>query len=197
MEYTFVSATVLLLVIVDPFGNIPLFASALAKVAPQRRLRVVLREVAIAYGVLLLFMFGGNAFLRMLHLTDLSLQMAGGTVLFLIAIRMTFPSFGSATGLGEGEPLIVPLAIPALAGPSALATVMLLVSQRPDRLMVWIASLTVTMAVCAIVFAFAAQIERVAGPRVIVALERLMGLVLVAVAVEMIMRALTAYLGAL
>ena len=125
MEYTFLSATVLLVLITDPLGNIPIFISALRQVAPERRSRVVLREVGIAFVLLLVFMFFGESFLRMMSLTDMSLQIAGGIVLFLIALRMIFPREGAAESQPTGEPFIVPLAIPAIAGPSAMATVML------------------------------------------------------------------------
>lgn len=94
----------------------------------------------------------------------------------------------------EGEPLIVPLAIPALAGPSALATVMLLVSQAPERRLEWVAALSVTMAVCAVVLLLAERIQRLAGERVVMAFERLMGLILVAIAVEMLLRGLTLFI---
>jgi small neutral amino acid transporter SnatA (MarC family) len=145
MNYTFASATILLLLITDPFGNIPIFANALRPVAPERRARVILREVLIAFGLLLTFMFVGDRFLRLMNLSDLSLQMAGGVVLFLIALRMIFPPPPAEGAVQLGEPLIVPLAIPALAGPSALATVMLLVSQAPERRLEWVAALSVTM----------------------------------------------------
>lgn len=189
MGYTFVSATILLLLITDPLGNIPIFANALRGVPVQRRPRVILREVLIAFGLLLTFMFVGDAFLRLMNLSDLSLQIAGGVVLFLIALRMIFPSPLSADAeQPAGEPLIVPLAIPALAGPSALATVMLLVSQAPERRLEWVAALTVTMAVCAVVLVLAERIQRVVGDRVVMAFERLMGLILVAISVEMLIR---------
>ncbi|MBE2262324.1 MAG: MarC family protein [Burkholderiaceae bacterium] len=189
MGYTFVSATILLLLITDPLGNIPIFANALRGVPVQRRPRVILREVLIAFGLLLTFMFVGDAFLRLMNLSDLSLQIAGGVVLFLIALRMIFPSPQSADAeQPAGEPLIVPLAIPALAGPSALATVMLLVSQAPERRLEWVAALTVTMAVCAVVLVLAERIQRVVGDRVVMAFERLMGLILVAISVEMLIR---------
>jgi len=109
-------------------------------------------------------------------------------VLFLIALRMIFPNRTAYQSDDEREPLIVPLAIPALAGPSALATVMLLVSQAPERRLEWIAALSVTMAVCALVLVLADRIQRVIGDRVVLALERLMGLILVAVSVEMMIR---------
>ncbi len=192
MTYTFASATILLLLITDPFGNIPIFASALRPVPPARRPWVILREVLIAFVLLLTFMFVGDRFLRLMNLSDLSLQIAGGVVLFLIALRMIFPPPPSQVAVPQGEPLIVPLAIPALAGPSALATVMLLVSQAPERRLEWVAALSVTMVVCAVVLVLAERIQRVLGDRVVVAFERLMGLILVAISVEMMIRGLKA-----
>ena len=188
MSYTFASATVLLLLITDPFGSIPIFANALRNVPPQRRPFVIVREVLIAFLLLLTFMFVGDAFLRVMNLSGLSLQIAGGVILFLIALRMVFPPPEVATPALVGEPLIVPLAVPALAGPSALATVMLLVSEAPERRMEWIAALSVTMLVCAVVLVLAERIQKVLGERFVIAVERLMGLILVAVAVEMLLR---------
>ncbi len=190
MTYTFVSATILLLLITDPLGNIPIFASALKVVPAARRPRVILREVLIAFGLLLAFMFVGDAFLRVMNLSQLALQLAGAVVLFLIALRMVFPPPPGPDEESAAEPLIVPLAVPALAGPSALATVLLLVSQAPERRWEWVAALSVTMAVCALVLVLAERIQRWVGPRVLQAFERLMGLILVAVAVEMLLRGL-------
>ena len=189
MEYTFLSATVLLILITDPLGNIPIFVTCLRGVAPERRTVVILREVAIAFVILLLFMVLGQSFLRMMSLSDQSLRIGGGIVLFLIALRMVFPHpdgpfGGDARG---GEPLIVPLAIPALAGPSALATVMLLTSQAPGKMYEWVGALTVTMIICAIVLMLAERIQAWLGERVMAAFERLMGLVLVAISVEMML----------
>ncbi|MBS0499056.1 MAG: MarC family protein [Burkholderiaceae bacterium] len=190
MTYSFVSATILLLLITDPLGNIPIFASALKVVPAARRPRVILREVLIAFGLLLAFMFVGDAFLRVMNLSQLALQLAGAVVLFLIALRMVFPPPPGPDEESAAEPLIVPLAVPALAGPSALATVLLLVSQAPERRWEWVAALSVTMAVCALVLVLAERIQRWVGPRVLQAFERLMGLILVAVAVEMLLRGL-------
>lgn len=188
MTYTFASATILLLLITDPFGNIPIFVNALKSVAPQRRIKVILREVLIAFGLLLAFMFIGDGFLKIMNLSELSLQIAGAVVMFLIALRMIFPPDRPEADAPEGEPLIVPLAIPALAGPSALATVMLLVAQAPERRLEWIAALCVTMAICAVILVLSERIQRIAGDRVMMAFERLMGLILVAIAVEMLLR---------
>ena len=189
MEYTFASATVLLLLITDPFGNIPVFANALKNVPPERRARVILRENLIAFGLLLSFMFMGEGFLRLMGLRETSLQMAGGVVLFLIALRMIFPPPPRPEAEFVGEPLIVPLAIPAIAGPSALATVILLVSRAPERRLEWIAALALTIAISSVVLLLAERIQRLLGERFVVAVERLMGLILVAVAVEMMVRA--------
>lgn len=194
MNYTFASATILLILITDPVGNIPIFANALKHVAPERRSFVIMREVLIAFLLLLTFMFIGEGFLRLMNLSELSLQIGGGVILFLIALRMVFPApHGLEPPEGVGEPLIVPLAIPALAGPSALATVLLLVSQAPERRMEWIGALCVTMAVSAVVLVLAERIQRVAGDRFVVAIERLMGLVLVAVSVEMLLRGIKTF----
>jgi MarC family membrane protein len=194
MHYTFVSATILLILITDPIGNIPVFANALRHVAPQRRPRVILREVLIAFVLLLTFMFIGDSFLRVMNLSELSLQIGGGVILFLIALRMIFPPPSVDTIEPAGEPLIVPLAIPAIAGPSALATVLLLVSQAPEKRLEWIAALCVTMTVSAVVLVLAERIQRVAGDRFVVALERLMGLVLVAVSIEMLLRGIKIFI---
>ena len=192
MEHTFASATILLLLITDPLGNIPIFVSSLRAVPPARRSRVILREVLIAFTILLTFMFAGQSFLRAMSLSDISLQIGGAVVLFLIALRMIFPPPVQASPVPQVEPLIVPLAIPALAGPSAMATVLLLVSQAPERRLEWVGALCVTMVVCALVLLGAERLQRVVGDRVITAFERLMGLILVSISVEMLVRGLKA-----
>ena len=190
MEHTFASATILLLLITDPLGNIPIFVNSLRAVPTERRARVILREVLIAFGLLLTFMFVGQSFLKAMSLSDVSLQIGGAVVLFLIALRMVFPPPAQDSPIPDVEPLIVPLAIPALAGPSAMATVLLLVSQAPERRLEWVAALTVTMVVCAVVLLMAERLQEVVGDRVVNAFERLMGLILVSISVEMLIRGL-------
>ena len=198
MEASFVSAVVLLLIVCDPFGNIPLFVSALQGVPRERRVAIILRECLIAFVVLVTFVFIGAPFLRLLGLSELSLQIGGGVVLMLVALRMVFPTpegiFGQTPG---GEPFIVPLAVPALAGPSALATVLLLVSRDPARLWQWVAAIAVVMAVSAVVLGFAERIMRLLGERVTLAFERLLGLVLAAIAVELILRGIKTFIAGL
>lgn len=190
------SATILLVLVIDPFGNVPLVVSALKNVAPERRVRVVLRECAAAYVILLAFMMGGRTFLQWLHLSEESLTIAGGIILFLIAIRMVFPRpegiFGDSLG---GEPFLVPLAIPSIAGPSALATVMLMASRDPSRIGSWVVALTVAMAATTAVLALADRLQRWLGERAVLAFERLMGLVLTALAVEMLLGGVRTFVG--
>jgi MarC family membrane protein len=198
MDPGFVSAVVLLLIVCDPFGNIPIFISALQDVPRERRRAIILRECLIAFAVLVVFVFIGDPFLRLLGLSELSLQIGGGVVLMLVALRMVFPSpqgvFGQTPG---GEPFIVPLAVPALAGPSALATVLLLVSRDPSRLWQWVAAIAVVMAASAVVLAFSERIMRFLGERVTLAFERLLGLVLAAVAVELMLRGVKTFVAGL
>ena len=193
MDYTFVSATILLVLITDPVGNLPIFANALKHVPAQRRPRVILREISIAFFLLLTFMFVGEGFLRVMNLSELALQIGGGVILFLIALRMVFPPPIVAETELLMEPLIVPLAVPSIAGPSALATVLLLVSQQPEKRMEWVGALCLTMLICATVLMSAERIQRLIGTRVVTAIERLMGLVLVSVAIEMLLRGIRTF----
>jgi MarC family membrane protein len=195
MGNSFVSAVILLLLVADPLGNIPIFVAALRGVPPHRKPTVILRECLIAFAILAGFMFVGNTFLEVLGLTDISLQIGGGVILFLIALRMVFPVpegiFGTSPA---GEPFIVPLAIPALAGPSALGTVLLLVSREPGKILEWLAALTAAMMICAAVLVFSERLQKWLGERALIAVERLMGLILTAIAVEMILKGLRAFI---
>jgi len=196
MDISFASAVVILLLVMDPVGNIPLFVSLLANVDPARRVMIIVRECIIAFAVLLVFVFSGRPLLDLLELSDSSLNIAGGVILFLIALRMIFKHpegiFGDADTIA-GEPFIVPLAIPSIAGPTALATVILMVSRAPERMLEWAVALAVAMAVTLILLLFAERISKWIGERGLLALERLMGLVLTAIAVEMLLRGIEAF----
>ena len=186
MQHDFFSATALLLLVFDPFGSIPVFSNVLNLVAPERRLRVVLRECLIAFSVLFVFLICGEAFMRLMQVSNASLSISGGIVLFLIALRMIFPPPEGVWGvLPQREPLIFPLASPLLAGPSALATVLLLGARAPDRMLQWTGALATAILISGIILALAGRIKEVMGERVVAAFERLMGLILAAVAVEM------------
>ena len=198
MQNDFLSAFILLLLVLDPFGALPLFISVMRPVAPERRTWVALRETLIAFALLLAFMLAGQGFLRVMNLTERSREVAGGVILLIIALRMVFQQ-GDAVGVGReggGEPLIFPLAVPLLAGPSAMATVLLLASRQPERVLTWIAALLLAMTVSLLVLLAADRLRRWLGNSVIAAIEKLMGLVLTAVAIEMILAGIKHYLMA-
>jgi small neutral amino acid transporter SnatA (MarC family) len=138
-------------------------------------------------------MFSGQAFLRLMHLSERSLEVAGGVILLVIAMRMIFASTQDLYAGERREPFIFPLAVPLMAGPSAMATVLLLASRAPDRMPDWVGALTVAMAVCALVLLTSERLRRLLGDSVVTALEKLMGLVLTAIAVEMILAGLKRY----
>ena len=188
MDNQFLSAVILLTLVADPFGNMPLVNAMMGGVAESRRRFVVVRECLIAYGLLLVFMFGGQSFLALMHLSQTSLSIAGGVILFMIAIRMVFAKLNGTFGNeGEGEPFIVPLAIPLIAGPSALATVMLMASRDPHKVGMWAAAITVTMLVTTVVLLAGTKLHKWLGDHAMHAIERLMGLILTAIAVEMLL----------
>ncbi len=195
MDHDFLSALVLLLLVLDPLGSLPVFISVMRNVAPERRTPVALRESALAFAVLLGFMLTGQAFLALMRLSERSLEVAGGVILLIIAMRMIFATGAelyAADGKGR-EPLIFPLAVPLLAGPSAMATVLLLASRQPERVLTWVGALTVAMLFSAAVLLGADRIRRWIGSAMVSAIEKLMGLVLTAIAVEMILAGLKRY----
>jgi multiple antibiotic resistance protein len=180
------SAAILLFFVMDPIGNIPLFLAALRPVDPARRLWVVGRELLIAYGLLVGFLYAGRPLLSVLGISEPALTMAGGIVLFLIAIKMVFPTtHGSLGEPVDGEPFVVPLAIPYIAGPSALATVLLMTSRDPGRHTEWLMAVSLAWLASAAILLLGATLSRFLGEKGITAIERLMGMLLVASAVQM------------
>ena len=173
-----------LLLIMDPLGNIPPFLSCLKHVQPDRRRKVLVREIMFAYLVLLVFLFLGKYLLRLLSLQEETISIAGGIVLFLIALRMVFPTDHAAGDTLAGEPFLVPLAIPLVAGPSTLASLLLLQSSTNNTFQLW-ASLTLAWAVTAMILLSSTILYRLLKERGLIAVERLMGMLLVMLAVQM------------
>ena len=191
-----ISAATLLFLVMDPLGNIPIFLSVLEDVAPERRTRVLIRELLLAFVVLVLFLFFGQYVLGFLQLSQHSIRIAGGIILFLIALKMVFPVKRSAHTVEEiqGEPLLVPLAIPMVAGPSAMAIVMLMATNNPDRMMDWLLALFVAWLLSSLILVSANGLKRFLGQRGLIAMERLMGMLLIALAVQMLLEGISAYL---
>ncbi len=181
------SAALLLFLVIDPIGNIPAFLSILTNVPAERRRKVLTRELLIALATLILFLFFGKYILTALQISQASLGAAGGIILFLIALRMIFPGpKGIMVEEVDGEPFIVPLAIPLIAGPAAMATLMLLMARDPVDWPRWLGALLLAWSASSIILLLANQLARLLGKRTITAIERLMGLLLTAVAVEML-----------
>jgi multiple antibiotic resistance protein len=182
------SAIVTLVLVMDPLGNVPLFLTVLKAVPPERRRRVLVREVLFAYVVLVVFLLLGRWLLKFLGLQPEAVGIAGGIVLFLIALRMIFPSQGAVSGdTLEGEPFLVPLAIPLVAGPSTLATLLLLESAKSSTTVGLMLAVTVAWALTGVILLSSTYLYRLLGERVLVAMERLMGMLLVMVAVQMLL----------
>ncbi len=196
-QMTTLSAAILLFLIMDPLGNIPIFLSLLKDVAPKRRRFVMIRELLIALAVLLGFLMGGQLILKLLQLRQESISIAGGIVLFLIGIRMVFPPadgggiFGKP---GEGEPFIVPMAIPGVAGPSAMAALLLLTNTQPGRTADWAIALLGAWLATSVILLCSTYLFRWLGESVLTALERVMGMLLIALSVQMFLGGVAAYL---
>ncbi|HMB39429.1 MAG TPA: YhgN family NAAT transporter [Wenzhouxiangellaceae bacterium] len=193
-----IGAFVLLFVVMDPLGNIPIFISVLDTVKPERRYKVLARELLLALVILFAFLFGGQYLLAALHLSQYSISVAGGIILFLIALKMIFPvqrQMREDEPEEDEEPFLVPLAIPMVAGPSAMAILLLLATRHPDRLGLWSLALFLAWAATAIILAAAPLIKKVLGKRGLIATERLMGMLLVAISVQMFLEGVTEFIG--
>jgi len=194
---TVFSAGLLLLLVMDPFGNIPFFISALKPVDEARRTRVILRELLIALTALVIFLFAGQHILVVLGISEPALTVAGGTVLFLIAVKMIFPR---PRGVGReevsGEPFIVPLAIPYVAGPSAMAALLLIMSREPSRYLEWLLALFAAWLVTGLILSLSGPLARLLGDKGVIAIERLMGMLLVAIAIQMLMTGVARFIAA-
>ena len=185
---TVFSAIFLIFIIMDPIGNVPVFLSILKNIPVERRRRIIIRELLIALIVLLFFMFIGRYILQSLQIEESSLGIAGGIMLFLIAIKMIFPGASAMLAHDEKvEPLVVPLAVPLLAGPSAIAAVILLMAQEPTRWPEWVLALVVAWLIAGFILLSSESLSRKLGERALLAIERLMGILLILVSVDLIL----------
>ncbi|MBR2082515.1 MAG: NAAT family transporter [Elusimicrobiaceae bacterium] len=185
---SFISSVITLALVMDGFGNIPLFITALKKVAPERRKIVLVRELSIAMLIMVLFLFCGKWFLHAFGIHSYSLSIAGGIILFLISIDLVFGKGGDEGSKNDitGEPFIVPLAIPLVAGPAALSLVLIIAAQHSNKL------ITLGAVVCAsivnsIILMSSFPLSKLLGPRGLAAIERLSGMILILMSVDMIL----------
>jgi multiple antibiotic resistance protein len=189
------SATILLFLILDPLGNIPIFLSQLEKV--ENRFKVLARELLLALAILFLFLFFGKQMLDFLHLEQVSVSLAGAIILFIIALRMIFPAskqYGEEEEAAQEAPFLVPMAIPLVAGPSILATLILLASKHPDQFDVLAIALFIAWLLSAVILFSATAMQKYLGKNGMIAIERLMGMILIAIAVQMFLDGTRAFL---
>jgi multiple antibiotic resistance protein len=192
------SAAVTLFLVMDPIGNVPVFNAVLSNLDEKRRSRVVARELLIALFILLSFLLAGNAILAFLGLSQSSLNIAGGFLLFIISLRMIFPApQNSDDEKVDNDPFIVPLAVPLTAGPSTIAVLLLLSSNQPDRMIEWSVALFMAWLGATVILLSSPQLLKLIGKRGSRALERLMGMILVILATQMLLNGIRDFIESL
>lgn len=188
------SAAITLFLIMDPLGNLPVFMSVLKTIEPKRRRIVLARELLFSLIIMFTFLFSGQAVLDFLNVRQESVSIAGGIILFLIGLKMVFPQPGGVTGLTSGEePFIVPLAIPMIAGPSVLAALILLANQDNSRMLDWSMALGAAWLASATILMLSSTIHRLLGERGLTAIERLMGMILIMISIQMLLDGIGQY----
>jgi len=181
------SAAVLLFFLMDPLGNIPVLLSVLSGIEPKRQRFIIARELVIALGILFIFLFAGKPLLNFLHLQQETVTISGGIILLIIGLRMIFPKPEGIMGANpDGEPFLVPIAIPLIAGPSVLAMLILMTQSSPENMVHWLVALVIAWAASAVIMMSAPILLRLLKHRGLTALERLMGMILVMMAVQML-----------
>jgi len=181
------SAAVLLFFLMDPLGNIPVLLSILKGIETKRQRIIIASELFIALGILLVFLFAGKPLLNFLHLEQEAVTISGGLILLIIGLRLIFPQKHGPMGQTPGgEPFLVPIAIPMIAGPSVLAMLILMTQSQPGNMTNWFFALLIAWALSAIILQTAPALLRVLKERGLIALERLMGMILVMMAVQML-----------
>ena len=190
MDFSFpiISTAILIFFILDPFGNIPLILSVLKKVDEKKRSKIILREALLGLGLLIVFLFFGEKFLSVFHLETQAITLSGGVIFFIIGLKMIFPNQnGDEIFVTKSvqEPLIVPIAIPMIAGPGALATLLVLAKTNPNNSTELFGSLMLAWVLSTSVLLFSPVLYKVFRTRGLIALERLMGMLLLIISVQM------------
>lgn len=191
----FISIFTTLFLIMDPFGNVPVFLPILEKLEPKRRQKILIRELFFALLAIFVCILGGRHIISMLGLNQESISIAGGIILFLIAVKMIFPFklFEIKEDL-DSEPFLVPLAIPLIAGPSLMAVLLLFsYSESTELLPIILASLLAWFLTSVILLA-SMKLLKFFGKKGLTAIERLMGMILVAISVQLFLEGISLYM---
>ena len=184
---------VTLFLVLDPFGNAAIFHAVLAKIPEERRRRILVRELLFSLVILLGFLFVGKYLLAFLGVRPATLSISGGILLFLIALGMVFPTRSMLGESADEEPFIVPLAVPLIAGPSSIALILLTASKYPLQIAPIAIAVTAAWLVSAVSLYFSPALLRLLGTKGTRALERLMGLLLILVSVQMFLDGVSSY----
>lgn len=192
---SFVSSVITLALVMDGFGNIPLFIAALKKVAPERRKAVLIRELGIALLIMVAFLFLGKWFLKAFGIHEYSLSIAGGIILFIISVKLVFGGEEETkSDPKEDEPFVVPLAIPLVAGPAALSMVMITAAQQSNKF-ITLGAVVVASLINSVILMASFPISNLLGKRGLTAIERLTGMILILMSVDMIMGGISAFMS--
>ena len=191
------SAAATLFLVLDAPGNIPVFNAILSKLDHKRRTRVIAREMLIALIILMGFLFIGNSILSFLGLTQSSLNISGGVLLFIISLRMIFPGRHQYSDEETEDPFIVPIAVPLTAGPSTIAILLFLGSSQPERIWEWCIALIIAWLGSTLLLVLSPRLIAIIGERGSRALERLIGMILVILAVQMLLNGIRDFVQSL
>ncbi len=195
VNFSIISTAIVLTFILDPFGNVPLLLTILKDVDAKKHRRIIIREMIIGLVILILFLFAGRNFLNLFHLETTSVTIAGGLIFLIIALKLIFPpSEGSNIFASTGEPFIVPIAMPMVAGPSALATIIVMSNKNSENLTGLFLALIIAWAISSIILLLSPLFYRLLRTKGLIALERLMGMLLLIMAVQMLMDGLSEYM---
>lgn len=185
-----------LFLLMDSIGNIPIFVSILKNVDPKRQRTIIIRELIIALVIIVIFYFIGETLLSFLSVKMPTIMISGGIILFLIAIKMIFPTKQDAHADPhlDSEPFIVPLATPLVAGPAVLAAVMLYSGQHTHSSITILTAIVVAWGASFLILLSSSLWRKLLGERGLVACERFMGLILTLIAVQMFLQGVEMFL---
>ncbi|MBT8125662.1 MAG: NAAT family transporter [Gammaproteobacteria bacterium] len=190
-----IQATVLLFLIMDPIGNLPIFNSILKNRPAHESVKIIIRELVFAYLLLIGFLILGDYVQSYLSLRVSTLHIAGGIILLLVALGMVFPGIGMKMVDGNEEPFFVPLAMPLVAGPAAIAIVLILGSSQPANTITWVIALSISWSLAALILVPSPWVFKFIGEKAARILERLMGMILIMLAVQMFLNGVELYVG--
>ena len=179
------SQALVFFLLMDPVGNIPIFISILKELPPKRLKIVIFRELLIALGFIVGFYFIGEWLMTFLGVADYTLRISGGIILFLIAIKMIFSDGAEkAEKKVNYEPFIVPLAVPLVAGPAILSAVMI-GGQAAESHSTTLIAILISWGISTGILLCSSMLQKALGEKGLHACERLMGLVLILLSVQM------------